>query len=78
MKNSIFAALLLLALMGGAAQAQTASPAATPAATPAKTAPAKAAPAKASVASTDPMVVMRAEQRTARNAFTEATRPIRG
>jgi hypothetical protein len=68
MKNSILAAALLLALMGGAARAQTAAPAATPA---------QATPVKANAASSDPIVVMRAEQRAARNAFTEATRPIR-
>jgi hypothetical protein len=68
MKNSIVAAAVLLALMGGVVHAQTAAPAATPA---------TAAPAKATAASTDPIVVMRAEQRAARDAFTEATRPIR-
>ena len=93
MKNSVVAAAVLLALMGGVAHAQTAAPAAAPAATPAKSAtpakaapakaapakaaPAKAAPAKATAASTDPVVVMRAEQRAARTAFTDATRPIR-
>jgi hypothetical protein len=67
MKNSIVAAAVLLALMGGVAHAQTAASA--PAA--------KTAPAKATVASTDPIVVMRAEQRAARSEFTAATRPIR-
>ncbi|HAY27216.1 MAG TPA: hypothetical protein DIT03_15815, partial [Candidatus Accumulibacter sp.] len=62
MKNLIVASALSLALMGGLAHAQT-SPAA-PAAAAAKT-------------SSDPVVVMRNEQRAARNAFNEAAKPIR-
>jgi len=62
MKNLIVASALSLALMGGLVHAQTSAPA--PAAAGAK-------------ASSDPIVVMRNEQRAARNAFNEAARPIR-
>jgi hypothetical protein len=62
MKNLIVASALSLALMGGPVHAQTSAPA--PAAAGAK-------------ASSDPIVVMRNEQRAARNAFNEAARPIR-
>jgi colicin import membrane protein len=66
MKKSILAAVAALALVSGAAQSQTSTPAAA------------AAPAKmAATASTDPVVVMRAEQRAARTAFNDATRPLR-
>ncbi|EXI69751.1 MAG: hypothetical protein AW08_00244 [Candidatus Accumulibacter adjunctus] len=63
MKNLIVASALSLALIGGLVHAQT-SPAA-----PATTA------AKAS--SSDPIVVMRKEQRAARNEFNAAAKPIR-
>ena len=64
MKNMIVASALSLALMGGLVHAQT---------SPATPAPAKAA----AMASSDPIVVMRTEQRAARNAFNEAARTIR-
>ena len=64
MKNVIVASALSLALMGGLVHAQT---------SPATPAPAKAA----AMASSDPIVVMRTEQRAARNAFNEAARTIR-
>ena len=64
MKNLIIASALSLALMGGLVHAQT---------SPATPAPAKAA----ATASSDPIVVMRNEQRAARNAFNEAAKPIR-
>lgn len=64
MKNLIVASALSIALMGGLVHAQTS--------------PATPAPAKAAVtASSDPIVVMRNEQRAARNAFNEAAKPIR-
>lgn len=62
MKNLIVASALSLALMGGLVHAQT---------SPAAPAPAAAA------TSNDPVVVLRNEQRAARNAFNEAARPIR-
>ena len=64
MKNVIVASALSLALMGGLVHAQT---------SPATPAPAKAA----AMASSDPIVVMRTEQRAARNAFNEAAKTIR-
>ena len=64
MKNLIVASALSFALMGGLVHAQT---------SPATLAPAKAA----ATASSDPIVVMRNEQRAARNAFNEAAKPIR-
>jgi len=64
MKNLIVASALSVALMGGLVHAQT---------SPATPAPAKAA----ATASSDPIVVMRNEQRAARNAFNEAAKPIR-
>lgn len=64
MKNLIVASALSLALMGGLVHAQT---------SPAVPAPAKAA----ATASSDPVVVLRNEQRAARNAFNEAARTIR-
>lgn len=64
MKNLLVASALSLALMGGLVHAQT------PAAAPA---PAKAA----ATTSNDPVVVLRNEQRAARNAFNEAAKPIR-
>jgi hypothetical protein len=64
MKKAILATVAAFALVSGAVQSQTA-------------APATAAPAKAAAVSTDPIVVMRAEQRAARAAFNDATRPIR-
>jgi len=63
MKNLIVASALSLALIGGLVHAQT-SPAA-PAATGAK------------AGSSDPVVVMRNEQRAARNEFNAAAKPIR-
>lgn len=68
MKNSIAAVAVLVSLLGGAAQAQVTAAAAMPAAT---------APAKAATASTDPIVVMRAEQRAARTEFNNTVRPLR-
>ena len=62
MKKLIVACTLLFALMGGLVQAQT-SP----------SAPASAA----ATTSSDPVVVLRNEQRAARNAFNEAAKPIR-
>jgi hypothetical protein len=64
MKNLIVASALSFALIGGVVHAQT---------SPAAPAPAKAAAS----ASTDPVVVLRNEQRAARNAFNEAAKPIR-
>ena len=64
MKNVIVASALSLALMGGLVHAQT---------SPATPAPAKAA----AMASSDPIVVMRTEQRAARNAFNESAKTIR-
>ncbi len=64
MKNMIVASALSLALMGGLVHAQT---------SPATPAPAKAA----AMASSDPIVVMRTEQRAARNAFNESAKTIR-
>jgi len=64
MKNFIVASAFSLALMGGLAHAQT---------SPAAPAPAKAA----TKGSSDPVVVMRNEQRAARNAFDAAAKPIR-
>lgn len=64
MKNFIVASAFSLALMGGLAHAQT---------SPAAPAPAKAA----AKGSSDPVVVMRNEQRAARNAFDAAAKPIR-
>lgn len=64
MKNLIVASALSLALLGGLVHAQT---------PPAAPAPAKAA----ATASSDPIVVLRNEQRAARNAFNEAARTIR-
>jgi len=64
MKNLIVASALSFALIGGLVHAQT---------SPAAPAPAKAAAS----ASTDPVVVLRNEQRAARNAFNEAAKPIR-
>ena len=64
MKNLIVASALSLALMGGLVHAQT---------SPATPAPAKAA----AMASSDPIVVMRTEQRAARNAFNESAKTIR-
>jgi TRAP-type C4-dicarboxylate transport system substrate-binding protein len=62
MKNLIVTSALSLALIGGLVHAQTS--------------PAAPAPA-AATASTDPVVVLRNEQRAARNAFNEAAKPIR-
>ncbi|MCV2352690.1 hypothetical protein LNV09_00795 [Paucibacter sp. B2R-40] len=67
MKNSIAAVAVLFSLLGGAAQAQINASAAMPAPA-AKT---------AAAASTDPIVVMRAEQRAARTEFNNTVRPIR-
>lgn len=64
MKNMIVASALSLALIGGLVHAQT---------SPATPAPAKAA----AMTSSDPIVVMRTEQRAARNAFNEAAKTIR-
>ena len=64
MKNVIVASALSLALMGGLVHAQT---------SPATPAPGKAA----AMASSDPIVVMRTEQRAARNAFNESAKTIR-
>jgi len=64
MKNLIVASALSFALIGGLVHAQTS--------------PAAAAPAKATaMTSSDPIVVMRTEQRAARNAFNEAAKTIR-
>ena len=63
MKKLILASALSLALIGGFVHAQT--PAAAPPATAAK------------AGSSDPIVVMRNEQRAARNAFNAAAKPIR-
>lgn len=68
MKKSILAAAMFLSLLGGAAQAQINASAAMP---PPVTKTAKPA------ASTDPIVVMRAEQRAARTEFNNTVRPIR-
>lgn len=62
MKNLIVASALSMALMGGLVHAQTS--------------PAAPAPAAATT-SNDPVVVLRNEQRAARNAYNEAARPIR-
>ena len=64
MKNLIVASALSFALMGGLVHAQT---------SPAAPAPAPAA----TTTSNDPVVVLRKEQRAARNAFNEAAKPIR-
>lgn len=63
MKNLIVASALSLALIGGLAHAQTP--------------PAAAAATGAKAGSSDPIVVMRNEQRAARNAFNAAAKPIR-
>ncbi|MFZ4535759.1 hypothetical protein [Propionivibrio sp.] len=64
MKNLIVASALSFALMGGLVHAQT---------SPAAPAPAQAA----APVSSDPIVVLRTEQRAARNAFNEAAKTIR-
>lgn len=69
MKKSIAAVAVLLSVLGVAAQAQTNLTTVNPAAV--------AAPPKAGTASTDPIVVMRAEQRAARTEFNNTVRPIR-
>jgi hypothetical protein len=62
MKNLIVASALSFALIGGPVHAQTS--------------PAAPAPA-AATASSDPIVVLRTEQRAARNTFNEAAKTIR-
>lgn len=68
MKNSIAALAVFMSLLGSAAQAQITAATAMPPAT---------APAKATAPSTDPVVVMRAEQRAARTEFNNTVRPLR-
>lgn len=68
MKKSLSAVAVILSLLGGVAQAQITAAAAMPPVT---------TPAKAGTASTDPIVVMRAEQRAARTEFNNTTRPLR-